>query len=514
MKQISNWHINNLIHQVVFPRLNISDYKLNEEYKLQIQKLVTNGIGGFCIFGGNIETNISVIEELQFLAEIPLLFAGDFENGIAMRLTEGTEFPHSMALGKVNLDYTYQTAEMIAQEAKALGVHWNFAPVADINNNVNNPVINIRAFGEDVESVSARVNAYIEGTQKHKVLACAKHFPGHGNTAINSHLELPILDFTKEELYQNELLPFMQAIYKDVKSIMMGHLSLPKIDDSGLPASLSKIIIQDLLRNELRFSGLIVSDALEMEAITQNYSYKEIANLGIEAGLNVFLMPENTEQFITTMIGIVKSKPDLIAKLIQSVELIIKAKRWAGIMPQFQKESMPQDLFLRHPYQALKFADKSISILGNKELVPLDDKSLVSVFSLLQTNKDFDNATKFTKMLADANEFEMDFAFINEEITQENIDEYKNMTEDVDLVIFPIFVKGRTYGKTAELPAIFNYLIKELSDNKKSIAIIFGSPYIAEKINADTKILTYSDSYASLAAVVARLSNRDLTWIE
>jgi beta-glucosidase-like glycosyl hydrolase len=514
MKQISNWNIENLVHQVVFPRLNISDYKLNEEYKLQIQQLVTGGIGGFCIFGGNIESNISVIEELQFMSEIPLLFAGDFENGIAMRLSEGTEFPHSMALGKVNLDYTYQTAEMIAQEAKAIGVHWNFAPVADVNNNVNNPVINIRAFGEEVESVSARVNAYIEGTQKHKVLACAKHFPGHGNTAINSHLELPILDFTKEELFQNELLPFMQAISKDVKSIMMGHLSLPKIDESGLPASLSKIIIQDLLRNELKFDGLIVSDALEMEAITQNYSNKEIAHLGIEAGLNVFLMPEDAEQFIKTIIEVVQSNPDLITKLTQSVELIVKAKRWAGIMPQFQKENMPQDLFIRHPYQALKFADKALKVTGNSELIPLNESYIVSVFSLLQTSKDFDNATKFTKMLADANEFEMDFAFINEEVTQENIDEYKNMTEDAELVIFPIFVKGRTYGKTAELPAVFNYILKELSENKKSIAIIFGSPYIAEKVFSDTKILTYSDSYASLAAVVARLSNRDLNWIE
>lgn len=514
MKKISEWTTTELAHQVVFPRLNIIDYILSDEYRNKIHTLVRRGIGGFCIFGGNVENVIRVINELQLNAEIPLLFAGDFENGLPMRLSEGTDFPHNMAMGKINTDYTSQMAQMIAIEAKAIGVHWNLAPVVDINNNPNNPVINIRSFGEDPITVSAHSQAFIQATQNERLLACAKHFPGHGNTATNSHLSLPVLDLTKEELQHTELLPFIAAINSGVKSIMLGHLALPKIDESGLPASLSSVIVQELLRSDLNFDGIVVTDALEMSAIADNYSQTQVINLAMEAGVNVLLMPDNTENFLEEFVDILDNKVDYKQSLIKSVDLIIKAKRWCGLLPQYQRLDLPNDLFVRHPYKALKYADLAMYIEDNNNLIPLKDEPNVAVFSLLQTNRDFDKATKFIKMLGDAIDFNMDFAYLNEEILQENIDEYKRLTEDSDIVIFPIFVRARTYGNKVALPSVFKYVMDELSDNKKVISILFGSPYYSDEIHSDAKILTYSDSYASMAAVVARLANRDLTWID
>lgn len=515
MKKIENWTSNELSNQVVFPRLNIIDFLIIPDYKSRILKLVQNGIGGFCLFGGNIEENIKVINELQFSAEIPLLFCGDFENGISMRLSEGTEFPHSMALGSANnLDYTRKQAKLIAQETKAIGAYWNLAPVVDINNNPKNPVINIRSFGETPELVSEHSTAFIEGTQSEKVLSCAKHFPGHGNTEINSHLDLPVLSQTFEEIENCELIPFKQAIESGVKTIMAGHLSVPSLDDSGLPASLSHKILTGLLRNYLNFKGIIVSDAFEMNAITNNFSNYDIAKLSVEAGINVILMPENDEMLINEIEKLSENDSHYRELLIKSVELIIAEKRWTGIIPQYLRENMNVNLFTEHPYKALKYAYNSIKVLGEESLSPILNFNSIAIFSVLQKSDFFDNASRFVKMIGDATNLDIDFAYLDENIKQDEIDEFINQTMESDLLIFPIFFRNHTFSNSAVLPDSLKNAIKQLSADKKTIVIFFGSPYIEKEISADLKILTYSDSYASLAAVVVKLSGRSIEWIE
>jgi beta-glucosidase-like glycosyl hydrolase len=515
MKKISDWEIEKLSAQVVFPRLNIFDYLINNEYKQSIEALVIKGVGGFCVFGGNIEDNIKVINELQMIADVPLLFAGDFENGLSMRLSEGTEFPHAMALAKTkSTETTRNTAKMIAMEAKAIGVHWNFAPVADINNNPNNPVINIRSFGENTELVSAHTTAYIDGCQSEKVLACAKHFPGHGDTQINSHLSLPELNFTLKQLRQRELLPFIGAIAADVHSIMLGHLSLPLITNSNLPASFSKIIVTDLLKNELNFKGLIVTDALEMNAICNNFTTNQIAKLTIEAGVNVLLMPQNEIAIIDELQSLSFENEEFKTKLIQSVEKIIQEKRWTGLIPQYVHQDLPKNLFTAHPYKALKYSSKALQIIDPDNLIPLKDINRISVFALLNNSNDFDKATKFVKMLSEATDFEIDFAYLDSQIQQEYLDKFKEESTESDLVIFPIFLKNSTYASSVSLPPAFKWIIEELSANKKSISILFGSPYYSNEIKSNSKILTFSDAYSSLAAVVVKLTNRNLDWIE
>jgi beta-glucosidase-like glycosyl hydrolase len=205
-----------------------------------------------------------------------------------MRLTDGTSFPHHYALGKAN-NYTEKIANAIAKEMKSIGIHWNLAPVCDINSNPKNPVINIRSFGEDKNIVSKNVVDYINGLHKENIISCAKHFPGHGDTETDSHTAFPVITKSLQELEQNEMIPFVEAIKSGVKSIMLGHLIVKSI--SELPMSLSNEAVK-YLRNKLNFNGLILTDALDMQAITDTYG-DDAPLLAFKAGVDIILMPEN-----------------------------------------------------------------------------------------------------------------------------------------------------------------------------------------------------------------------------
>src|SRR5690242_5754434 len=202
------------------------------------------------------------LNQMQRLAKTPLLVASDFERAASMRVTGGTRFPHSMAFGAANdLAATKYEGLVAAREARAIGVHWIFAPVADVNNNPLNPIINLRSYGEDPELVSRHVAAFIEGAHSDpeaRVLVTAKHFPGHGDTDVDSHLGLPRLDIPRERLDALELKPFERAIALGVDSIMTAHISVPALEPSGMPATVSANVLTSLLRDELKFKGLIV----------------------------------------------------------------------------------------------------------------------------------------------------------------------------------------------------------------------------------------------------------------
>ena len=246
MIRLQDWQNEKLAAKCVFPRLTTERFFSDSEYKSEIVKLIILGVGGFCIFTGTDDEVGRMTEELQLSAEIPLLFCADFEHGLPMRLQGGTAFPHAMALGIAdNPEVTEQIGRAIAVESRTIGVHWNLSPVCDINSNPKNPIINIRSFGENKEIVTKHSLSYISGTQSEKVLACAKHFPGHGDTDVDSHLALPVLRKSIKEIEDLELKSFEAAIKNGVKSIMVAHLAIPAIDESNTPASLSENIIQN-----------------------------------------------------------------------------------------------------------------------------------------------------------------------------------------------------------------------------------------------------------------------------
>ncbi len=313
-------------HQIRYPQWEARRSTL----KRWVEEL---GVGGVIFLGGSAAELATKTAQLQEWADIPLLMAADIEEGVGQRFEGATWMPPPMALGAIAaMDWerakalAFKLGETTAREAHAVGLNWLLAPVVDVNNNPDNPVINVRAFSELPDRVSALSSAFIQGAQSQPVLATAKHFPGHGDTATDSHLELPVIPHDRERLNAVELAPFQQAIADKVASIMTAHLLLPALDGDK-PATLSKPILTDLLREEMGYEGLIVTDALVMQAITKQYGEYEAPVLAFEAGADVLLMPVDPEGAISALCEAIRTGRIAQERLEQSVERIWRAKQ-------------------------------------------------------------------------------------------------------------------------------------------------------------------------------------------
>lgn len=260
------------------------------------------GIGGLLFSGGEIGKQIELTNYAQSMAEIPLLITFDGEWGLAMRLKGTPSFPRNRVLGCIQNDtLLYEYGKEVARQLREIGVHVNFAPVADIDNNPKNPVINTRSFGSDRENVARKVVAYSRGLQDGGVLAVCKHFPGHGDTEVDSHKSLPVLPFTRERLDSIELYPFRKAIEAGVGGMMVGHLNVTSLDNKA--ASVSHAVVTELLKNELHFSGLVFTDALEMKGISSN---PYVSAQALIAGNDMVLAPRNLKRELDGVLKAVK----------------------------------------------------------------------------------------------------------------------------------------------------------------------------------------------------------------
>ncbi len=291
------------------------------------------GVGGVILLGGSAAELALRIQQLQELAPIPLLVAADVEEGVGQRFPGATWFPPPMALGAIAqtdqeaaLHLAREMGRVTAQEAHAIGLNWVLAPVTDVNNNPANPVINIRAFGETPELVSAIATAFIQGAKAAPVLTVAKHFPGHGDTAVDSHFDLPTVPHAVERLRQIELPPFQAAIAAGVDSVMTAHLRIPALD-ATYPATLSDRLLTKELRQRLGFEGLIVTDALIMGAIANTYGPNEAAVLAVEAGADILLMPGDPVGAIQAVCQAVEEGRITATQIRATVERIWHAKQ-------------------------------------------------------------------------------------------------------------------------------------------------------------------------------------------
>jgi beta-glucosidase len=276
-------------------------------------------------------------QQLQDWASVPLLLAADIEEGVGQRFAGATRLPPPMAFagiadGQQAIALAEQMGEITAQEAVAIGLNWVLAPTVDVNNNPANPVINVRAWGETADAVSAFTTAFIRGAQQHPVLTTAKHFPGHGDTAIDSHLELPIIPHDKARLAAIELPPFQAAIAAQVDAVMTAHLQLPALDPD-LPATLSPAILTQTLRQSLGFNGLITTDALIMGAITSRYGANEAPVMAVMAGADIVLMPADPEGAIGAIVAAVEAGRIPLAQIQASLERIWQAKHKVISLP-------------------------------------------------------------------------------------------------------------------------------------------------------------------------------------
>ncbi|MEG4444808.1 glycoside hydrolase family 3 N-terminal domain-containing protein [Microcoleus sp. AT9_B5] len=317
-------------HQICYPEWEPTASKL----RYYLENL---GVGGVILVGGSAAELALRSHQLQSWAKFPLLLAADIEEGVGQRFAGATWFGPPMAIAEVARHdagkadrYAEQMGAVTAIEARAIGLNWILAPVVDVNNNPDNPVINVRAFGETPEIVGKLAAAFIRGAGQHPVLTTAKHFPGHGDTAVDSHLELPVLPHSPARLTEVELPPFVEAMAAGVDAVMSAHLLIPAWD-AEFPATLSRKILIGKLREELGFEGLIVTDALVMGAIANKYGANEAAVLAAEAGADVLLMPLDPEGAILAVCEAVTQGRIPLSQIKESVKRIWKAKIKVGL---------------------------------------------------------------------------------------------------------------------------------------------------------------------------------------
>ncbi len=273
--------------------------------------------GGFILMNDNISTyqnTLNLVKSMQKDSKVPMIISIDQEGGIVQRLQkitdiEVTNIPSMLALGKTNdKNLAYNVGKIMAQQLKTLGINLDFAPVVDIYSNKDNKVIANRSFGSNSEEVTTMALALKQGLEDNNVNTCLKHFPGHGDTAVDSHYNLPVINKDYNDLSKVELIPYYKAIKNNTNMIMIGHIALPKITKDNTPASLSKEIITNLLKTKLKYQGLVITDALNMKALTDNYSDKEIYTMAINAGVDLLLMPNGSRKAIEYIKESIKEK--------------------------------------------------------------------------------------------------------------------------------------------------------------------------------------------------------------
>lgn len=343
--QLKNLSLHDRIAQLIVVR-GYGDFPTasDPEYQRFRHWIEVDHVGGFIVAGRIRNGNVipaqpfemaEFINYTQHQARLPLLVASDFERGASMRVAESARFPYLMAFGAAHdLDAVRQLGLATAREARALGVTWVFAPDADVNNNPDNPVINIRSFGEDPQSVSDAVSAFIEGAHsdaKNYVLLSAKHFPGHGDTSQDSHMQLAALTQSKDRIEKVELTPFRAAIAHHIDSVMTAHMAVPAFEPENIPATVSRNVLTNLLRDELDFKGIIVTDAMEMLGVASLYSPGEAAVRAIAAGADVLLMPTDPGACIKAIEAAVRSGRISQARIDASVRRILAAKERTGL---------------------------------------------------------------------------------------------------------------------------------------------------------------------------------------
>ena len=489
------------VGQLFMPAAFIND---SEEEIQQLEKLIKeHSVGSLCFFHSRasaatnfegkkkIVSNEKSFETLQNLiiryqksAKYPLLIAIDAEWGLAMRIEKTPQYPYAITLGAIpdDMDHLiYDVGKNIAKDCKAAGIHWNLSPCVDINNNPNNPVIGYRSFGEDKVNVARKALAYINGTRSEGVLTSIKHFPGHGDTATDSHLGLPLINKSKKELINNELYPFQKLIAEEgVDSIMAGHLSVPALaNGKDTPSSISKDIIKGVLRTEMGYEGVVISDALNMHAVSKNHSVKgELEWLAFDAGNDVLCFAEHVKEGIE---AILKNATEM--QIEESFNRIWKLKEKA--IPPTQKigSDLTDPVILNE-----KIAKQSISLIkGSQEIIERFKKT--DFFGVkIKQNTD----SQFFKSIYKNKEFNI----------LSDIEKIKNSNKNILLAVYPPQIKPTgNFGFTDKELSEINQLI----DANNVIIYVFGNPYVLNHIdykNAKSVVIAYQNqtSFQQVAA--------------
>ena len=475
------------IAQMVMVRVRGDYYSSDNNYRKLLKKwLKKDGIGGVISFGGSIHGSFYNIQQFQKWSKIPLLISADYERGLGQWMKGGTLFPSNMALAATqDSSLAYDQGKITAIEAKALGVHITFSPVMDINNNPNNPIINFRSYSDNPHTVSKFGAQFIKGVQENGLIACAKHFPGHGNTETDSHSSLPSIDGDRTSLDSMEFQPFKAAIKSGVKMIMVGHIALPGLDESGSPASHSNIITTEILRKELNFEGLIISDGLEMGGLTESTWTGESAIRAVEAGIDILLLPMDVKETIDSIEKAVMSGRLSEKRINISVEKIWNMKYSVGAFSS-KDQSVFSELekkvgISKHKNKSLEIAKKSITIVKDENsILPLKPENIDSLAHLIISLDD--NAKSYVKPFSTniiKTHGHVKEIYINDSVTKLGIKDVINQIAGVDQIVVSLVVRIRMDKGIATIDSSHSLILKEIKNLGIPLVVFsFGSPYL------------------------------------
>lgn len=467
-------------------------------------------IGGVCFFKANAVSQVEQTNAWQGLAQTPLMVCIDGEWGIAMRVNDVMAYPYQMTLGAItNNELIYQMGQQVADQCLRMGIHTNFAPVADVNSNANNPVIGVRSFGENPQNVGEKAAAYALGMQSRGMVTTMKHFPGHGNTDTDSHLTLPTVTRSYDEVKDIELAPFRYLIQRGVNGAMVGHLYFPAIEKvPNTSSSLSKGVVTDLLKNEMGFEGLIFTDGLDMKGVSQTVSADSVPYVAFLAGNDVLILPHNVPKAIQFIKEGAERDPEIYARVEESCKKILKFKYRAGLNHYYPKSTA----FLlnelnRSEYRVLKqqLYDEAVTMLRNvDETLPLKAGQKIALVTIGKNS----NAQRMADALTQAGLTVRSFCVSKDHASAAQA--WLPELETFDLVVVNIMQStinaSNGFGINDETVTFFNKLVAQ----NDVVMNLFACPYALDKFRVNNSVIGllvgYQDDECAVNAVSAILT--------
>ena len=457
-----------------------------------VRKLVEQErIGGIILMQDDAEQEIALVNEFQKKSRVPMLFGMDAEWGLYQRIKTAHKFPWAMTLGAIqDNNLVYEMASKIAEDAKKMGIYWNFAPVVDVNTNPKNPIIGNRSFGSDVQNVIAKALAYAQGLQDNGVLAAIKHFPGHGDTDVDSHLDLPVVKHSLERLNKIELAPFKALTDKKIGGAMIAHLYVPQLEKGkNIPASISYDIVTNLLKNKFRYEGLVITDALNMNAVAKKYPAGELDLRAFKAGNDVLLFSQDVPTGKKLIKEAIQKGEISEKRLEESVKKILKTKYLLGL----------QNL---RPLSS----EGINNVLNNDSHAKISEKLYANALTLLKDEKQLFPLREKDVYYLPLEEASHE-AFLQElskeiKVKKISFKEIQSIPENA-VVIIGLHKDNSTAYKPYKISWESKRLINQVKSRNKVILNVFGSPYALQDVDISgisSVLVSYENNPLSMKA--------------
>ncbi|WP_312088825.1 glycoside hydrolase family 3 N-terminal domain-containing protein [Chryseobacterium sp.] len=477
----------------------------DENHISQIRNIVVNDkIGGLILMQDDAAREISLVNEFQQKSKIPLMIGMDAEWGVYQRIAKAHKFPWAMTLGAIqDKELIYEMSSKIAEDCKRMGINWDFAPVVDVNTNPNNPIIGNRSFGSDVSNVTKSALSYANGLQDHQILAAIKHFPGHGDTNTDSHLDLPVVSHHLDRLNSVELAPFKSLMNKGIGGVMVAHLYVPSLEsEKGIPASISKNIITGLLKEKLNYKGLIITDALNMGAVANKYKPGELDALAFKAGNDIMLFSQGVSEGKRLIQKAIDNGEISQLRVEESVKKILLTKYFLGLHQYTPRNPENIDFDLNndsHKKIVQNLYSNALTLLKDeKKLLPL--KSEKTYYYVPLEEAPYQNFAERVN--------------INSNVILKKASEISSIPVN-STVIIGFHKDNSTAYKPYKISAESKKILAELAKKYQVILNVFGSPYALKDVDISkisTVLVAYENNEDSMNATAEALNGKTKIW--